>query len=104
MSENKVAVNNRNKLIVESQVRRLNLIQRYKESVGCSQCGEQDVRCLDLHHIDPKTKNKKLKKDRSRGGMQGLSYKEIVNEIMLCIVLCSNCHRKRETKLRKLLN
>jgi hypothetical protein len=98
MAENKIAAKRKCQLVIDHQTRRLNLVQRYKIMMGCFDCGENDIRCLELHHLNPKMKHPRLKKYRTRGGLAGLSYKEIVAEINKCIVLCSNCHRKREVK------
>jgi hypothetical protein len=74
--------------------RKLAIINAYKRT-GCAVCGEEDLRCLDLHHRDPSEKNARLKgKDRIR--LNGLGYWELLEELSKCDVLCANCHRKEE--------
>ena len=58
----------------------------------CSMCGESSKCCLDFHHIDPKTKERRISYLRS--------IKKIDAEIAKCIVLCSNCHRKLHHNMR----
>jgi hypothetical protein len=58
---------------------------------GCVDCGESHPACLDFHHLDPKQKseniNYMLRNNRT--------WPTIEAEIAKCVVLCSNCHRKR---------
>lgn len=56
---------------------------------GCSACNESDPCCLDFHHLDPNSKDKKISQLIKYG-----SKKRILKEASKCIVLCSNCHRK----------
>lgn len=57
------------------------------KSGGCQLCPENDLACLDLHHIDD-TKEFALSSGVRR------SRTLIMEEIAKCVVLCSNCHRK----------
>lgn len=66
-------------------------ITAHKAERGCARCDERDVRCLDLHHIDPSTKSAKLKRLRR---LYKLPWSELVAEIAKREVLCANCHRK----------
>jgi len=59
------------------------------KSVGCSVCGEDDERCLDLHHRNPDEKLFSL-----HLGNQGRSKSSWRTEAKKCVVLCANCHRK----------
>jgi hypothetical protein len=72
--------------------RKLDLINAYK-ATGCVECGEDDPRCLDLHHRDPSEKHPRLK-GVARIRMNGLGYEELLAELSKCDVLCANCHRK----------
>jgi hypothetical protein len=58
---------------------------------GCADCGEKHPACLEFHHIDPSRKDD--------GVMalvdQNARWPRIEAEIAKCVVLCSNCHRKR---------
>lgn len=63
-------------------------LRDWKQERGCP-CGETDVACLDLHHLDPSQKE---------GAVSELAYtwgwERLLTEMEKCIVLCSNCHRK----------
>lgn len=57
---------------------------RIKTTYGCRACGESEVCCLDFHHL--------LTKKRSVGNAK--TVKSFEQEIVKCVVLCANCHRK----------
>lgn len=64
-------------------------LTNYKTTNGCSQCSENDWRCLDFHH------NKGSKSfNIGDAGRAGKSIETIQSEIAKCIILCANCHRK----------
>lgn len=63
-------------------------IQNLKRETGCICCGEKDDCCLDLHHLDPHTK------ERTVSMMLSWTLEAIQKEIAKCVVICSNCHRK----------
>lgn len=63
-------------------------IRNYKVEKGCAICGENHPAVLDLHHLDPSIKDKAVSQ------MFHNSREKIEAEILKCIVLCSNCHRK----------
>lgn len=69
------------------QVKKRKLIQRYKSMCGCKICGIKFAECLDLHHVDPSTK------EYEPSNMCSLSMDKIRAEIRKCVVLCSNHHR-----------
>lgn len=84
-----------NAKLYKSRARRSNIkmIQKHKRFVrdlkselGCFFCGETDYCCLDFHHLTDKTFN------ISRS--VHLSLENVLTEILKCLVLCSNCHRK----------
>ena len=64
--------------------------KEFKETLNCSNCGENHPSCLEFHHLDP------LKKEFGISDAVGslMSKESIIEEIEKCIVLCSNCHRK----------
>lgn len=62
----------------------------FKKGKKCKYCTENDSRCLDFHHINPKTKHMSISKMVSLCKSKRL----IMKEIKKCDVLCSNCHRK----------
>lgn len=53
----------------------------------CLACGfDKWQSCLDVHHLDPKTK------DPTAERWRGWSWQRILREIQHCILLCRNCH------------
>lgn len=62
-------------------------IVRIKSEEGCCICGLQDPACLDFHHIADK-------KDTVSNIMKNNSLRRVKNEIVKCVVICANCHRK----------
>lgn len=54
----------------------------------CVVCGESSPICIDFHHIDPK------EKDFTIGKFRGRNKKWLKQEILKCVCLCANCHRK----------
>lgn len=64
------------------------LMRRYKRMCGCKLCPEREPVALDLHHLDPKGK------DKNPSQLVSGSREKLKKEIRKCIVLCSNCHRK----------
>ena len=74
--------------------KKIAMIRDYRAAHGCSDCGENHPACLDLHHLDPSTKDPRLGKIKGRR-WDALSFADIETELQKCIVLCSNCHKKR---------
>jgi len=75
---------------VSDTARRANgkaLIEDAKKN-GCIICKEMELCCLELHHLDPASK------DFTIGMNRAMSVKRILAEIEKCVVLCSNCHKK----------
>lgn len=66
----------------------------YKKTLKCQECPENYPRCLDFHHLDEKKKRACV----SNLVHRGCGKETILKEIDKCIVLCSNCHRKRTLK------
>jgi heterodisulfide reductase subunit B len=64
------------------------LFQDWKSTLKCSRCNEDDVACIDFHHVDPSVKEAGVVK------MVSKSIKAIAKELEKCIVVCTNCHRK----------
>ena len=70
-------------------------IREYKEKLCCGSCGYSkktrgkrfSTWALQFHHHD-------CNKEANVGQMlsDGFSFKNIINEIKKCIVLCANCH------------
>lgn len=77
--------------------RKQKYINDFKLEHGCSQCGYRDhFAGLDLDHLDPTTKNKRLtrSKDGKRQslGFFSLSWSDLETEMAKCQVLCKICH------------
>jgi hypothetical protein len=70
-------------------------LNKYKETLCCSRCPENDISCLDFHHLNPDEKEKSI----SQAVASGWSFKRLELELNKCIVLCSNCHRKEHAAL-----
>lgn len=58
----------------------------YKKTLKCNRCGNTDYRVLQFHHNDG---NKEFNVS-SKAGQRKLE--SLMEEIMKCEVLCSNCH------------
>lgn len=56
----------------------------------CVDCGEADLRVLDFDHRDPATKGAAISRLVFR-----TCWANVLREIALCDVRCSNCHRRR---------
>lgn len=66
--------------------RRINAI---KSATSCQICGEREAVALDLHHLDPSIKAFNISELRKQA-----TWSRVESELMKCIVICSNCHRK----------
>ena len=61
--------------------------QLFKATLKCTKCGFNHPAALDFHHID-RTNKKSVNKLASNG-----MYKQAIQELHKCVVLCANCHR-----------
>jgi hypothetical protein len=61
----------------------------HKKSLFCADCGNNDYRVLEFHHLNDKKFNV------SAGISARRSVEIIKKEIEKCEVLCANCHRIR---------
>lgn len=59
----------------------------WKGKIGCCVCNEQDPVCLDLHHKNPTEKEFTV-------GARNCCWDKLTEEIIKCVLVCSNCHRK----------
>lgn len=75
--------NNKRKYVIS------NWFKKFKSTLKCEICGENDIACLDFHHIDKNEKEYNIAYLSKFGSLSKLK-----NEISKCKVLCSNCHRK----------
>ncbi len=53
----------------------------------CIACGESDPDIIDWHHVDPSQKKHTI-------SVWALSHNAWWNEVLKCVPLCCNCHRK----------
>lgn len=59
----------------------------------CVDCGIVDEPCVyDFHHLNPTQKDFSL-------GANTKAFDSIIDELEKCVLLCSNCHRKRHYSL-----
>jgi len=75
--------------------------ERMLEAMGnkCACCGyDKCLRILEFHHINPKTKSFSL--GSARGNIS--SWKNLVNELKKCILVCQNCHGEIHAEFRKI--
>lgn len=70
--------------------RTLTWLSELKSILKCSRCPEDEIVCLDFHHIDAKEKEYNI----SYMANTSFSKDMILKEIDKCIILCANCHRK----------
>lgn len=63
----------------------------YLSSKSCQECGEADIRVLELDHLDPKMKSFNI----SQAVKLGHSWATVLTEVDKCQVLCANCHKRR---------
>lgn len=79
---------------------RLRHKQRIVDFLGgkCSICGLVDIPAVyDTHHINPQ------EKDTLISSLSLCSWESIQEELVKCILVCSNCHRKLHVEQRATL-
>jgi hypothetical protein len=64
-------------------------ITEYKKNHRCSNCGVDDPRVLEFHHIDKTQKDFTI----SVAYYNRVGLDKIMQEIKKCDILCANCHR-----------
>jgi len=76
-----------------NKANKMALVEEYKRS-GCVVCGYNKCsQALDLHHIDPSTKE-----DSIANLVCGSGIKKLEEELKKCIILCANCHREHHAE------
>ena len=65
-------------------------LKKYKSKHKCIVCGEEDINCLEFHHLNKKEKSFSL----SHRLKASISPQDILREMNKTCLLCSNCHRK----------
>jgi hypothetical protein len=68
------------------------LVFARKMMTGCEDCGKFDPSDLTMHHIDPKLKTMGISKLVHTG-----TTRRLKDELLICRVLCSECHKKYHT-------
>lgn len=63
-------------------------MRAWKSEMGCLVCREKYPQCLELHHLDPSTK------EADPASLRLASWDTFLKEAEKCVVLCANCHRK----------
>ena len=63
-----------------------------RKLMGCEDCGSFDLDDLTFHHVDPRLKTQGI----SRLVHTGTS-RRLKDELLVCRVLCSACHKKYHT-------
>ena len=92
----KVTQNRANKKIVYNLI--ADEVNDYKVKKGCAHCGyKKDPVALDFHHIN---REDKFISVSSYWRTSMVQFKKIKEEWAKCIVLCSNCHRIEEQRIR----
>lgn len=61
----------------------------FKNTLSCTQCGENHPATLDFHHVKREKTNRKVHKLVANAALVAA-----FEEIKKCVVLCANCHRK----------
>ena len=92
----KVVQNRANKKIVYDLI--ADEVNTYKIKRGCSHCGyNEKAVALDFHHTD---RANKFLAVSSYWRTSMVQFKKIREEWKKCVVLCSNCHRIEEKRIR----
>ena len=74
------------------------LVNKYKLERGCAHCGYKDEPVvLDFHH---ENREDKIINVSSHWKTSWKQYEKMKEEMKKCIVLCSNCHRIEEKRIR----
>ena len=74
------------------------LVNEYKLERGCTHCGyKEDPVALDFHH---ENREDKIINVSSHWKTSWKQYEKMKEEMKKCIVLCSNCHRIEEKRIR----
>lgn len=74
----------------QARQRTKDFIRTVTTILGCQVCQERDYSCIDLHHFNPNEKESDVR-TMTRNKW---SIKKVKEELIKCVPLCSNCHRK----------
>ena len=64
--------------------------RKIKSNHKCVICGEDDLSCIEFHHINKEDKNFTI----SDAIRNGYSRDRVLEVLAKCVPICSNCHRK----------
>lgn len=64
----------------------------YSKRYGCYFCESKDN--LELHHLDPYTKEYTVSNLVYNPALQNLSKYVLIKELRKCVCLCKRCHKK----------
>jgi hypothetical protein len=75
--------------------------REYKATLACVKCGQNHPATFDFHHVDSASKEASVNKL-----VRHRAFKQAMEEVKKCTVLCANCHRihhheERENKKAK---
>jgi|LakMenEpi03Aug12_release.lakeMendotaPanAssembly.Ray.scaffolds.fasta_scaffold515497_5 L-lysine 2,3-aminomutase len=65
----------------------------YMKDKKCVHCGNDDISVLEWHHLDPSQKDANVPNLAGR-----YKWERVLAEIMKCICLCRNCHKKEHDR------
>ena len=92
----KMEQNKSNKKIVYDLIS--NEVNDYKVKKGCAHCGyNEKAVALDFHH---ENREDKIINVSSHWKTSWVQFEKMKKEMEKCIVLCSNCHRIEEKRIR----
>ena len=92
----KVVQNRANKKIVYDLI--ANQVNDYKIKKGCSHCGyNEKAVALDFHH---ENREDKIINVSSHWKTSWVQFEKMKKEMEKCIILCANCHRIEEKRIR----
>lgn len=80
-------------LVAKNRAKRMEelaAILRTARSNGCLLCPEREPCCMSFHHIDPATKLF----DIAAAVRQKVTVAKLNAELVKCVCVCENCHRK----------
>lgn len=70
--------------------------EEYMKDQKCAVCGLDDLEVLEWHHVDSSNKFKEVTNLVGR-----YKWHVVYAEILKCICVCANCHKKIHAKDRK---
>ena len=87
---------NKSKIVKQIRVRQKRQSESFKlwkRTLSCRVCECDYSECIEFHHLDSDSKESTIS-----NMIQTQSFKKIVNELLKCAPVCSNCHRRIHAK------